>query len=160
MDLFFQIFLLNRLVHVPYFGTLNWTDITKIWDEKLLLFTFLTGKLRKILFWTNKKFVYLLSQQIFVPKITSENIILTTWKGLNLPLEFDRLIKANFVSKQFQIRLWQFLKRWWLHNFGRKSTKMIWHSPWKCMFEAKCSLFHEHFQSHQQREPKWKFNFT
>ena len=29
-----------------------------------------------------------------------------------LPLEFDRLIKANFVSKQFQISLWQFLKRW------------------------------------------------
>ena len=28
------------------------------------------------------------------------------------------------------------------------------------MFEAKCSLFHEHFQSHQQREPKIKFDFN
>ena len=44
---------------VRYFGTLFWDDITKFWDENLLLFTFLTGKLRKNLFWTNKKFVYL-----------------------------------------------------------------------------------------------------
>ena len=33
------------LVH--HFGTLFWDDITKIWDKNLLLFTFLTGKLRK-----------------------------------------------------------------------------------------------------------------
>ena len=31
-----------------YFGTLFWDDITLFWDENLLLFTFLTGKLRKI----------------------------------------------------------------------------------------------------------------
>ena len=41
---------------------------TLFWDENLLLFTFLTGKLRKSLFWANKKSVHLLSQQIFVPK--------------------------------------------------------------------------------------------
>ena len=147
---------------VRYFGTLYLDDITIFWDENLSLFIFFNWQTEKkpVLDQCNRKFVYLLSQQIFVPKITSENIILTTWKGLNLPLEFDQLIKANFVSKQFQIRLWQFLKRWWLRNFGRKSTKMIWQNPWKCMFEAKCWLFHEHFQSHQQREPKWKFNFT
>ena len=40
------------------FRTLIWDDVTKIWDENLL-FTFLTGKLRKNLFWTKKKFVYL-----------------------------------------------------------------------------------------------------
>ena len=40
---------------------LFWDDIMIFWDENLLLFTFLTGKLRKNLFWTNKKFVYLLS---------------------------------------------------------------------------------------------------
>ena len=48
---------------VRYFGTLFWDDITKFWDENLLLFTFLTGKLRKNLFWTNKKFV---SQNIVI----------------------------------------------------------------------------------------------
>ena len=48
-------------------STLFWDDITKFLDENLLLFTFLTGKLWKNLFWTNKKFVYLLSLQIFVP---------------------------------------------------------------------------------------------
>jgi hypothetical protein len=32
---------------VRYFGTLFLDDITKFWDENLLLFTFLTGKLRK-----------------------------------------------------------------------------------------------------------------
>ena len=32
---------------VRYFGTLFWDDITKFWDENLLSFTFLTGKLRK-----------------------------------------------------------------------------------------------------------------
>ena len=32
---------------VRYFGTLFWNDITRIWNENLLLFTFLTGKLRK-----------------------------------------------------------------------------------------------------------------
>ena len=46
---------------VPYFGTLFWDDITKIWNENLSSFTFLTGQLRKNLFWTNKIFVYLLS---------------------------------------------------------------------------------------------------
>ena len=35
-------------------------DITKFWDKNLLLFTFITGKLRKHLFWTNKK--------VFLPK--------------------------------------------------------------------------------------------
>ena len=50
--------------------TLFWDDSIKIWDENLLLFTFLTGKLTKNLFWTNKKFVYLLSflSQNIVPK--------------------------------------------------------------------------------------------
>ena len=42
-----------------YFGTLFWDDFTKVWDENLSLFTFLIGKLRKNLFWTIKKFVYL-----------------------------------------------------------------------------------------------------
>ena len=32
---------------VHYFGTLLWDDIMIFWDENLLLFTFLTGKLRK-----------------------------------------------------------------------------------------------------------------
>ena len=58
---------------VCYFEKLFWDDITKFWDENLL-FTFLTGKLRKNLFWTNKNFVYLLiyhnkySSQSNVPK--------------------------------------------------------------------------------------------
>ena len=38
---------------VRYFGTLFLDDITKFWDENLLLFTFLIGKLRKNLLWTN-----------------------------------------------------------------------------------------------------------
>jgi len=50
---------------VRYFGTLFWDDITKFWDENLLLFTFLFGKLRKNLFWTIKKFVYLLKTLLF-----------------------------------------------------------------------------------------------
>ena len=61
--------------------TLFWDDITKFWDENVLLFTFLTGKLRKKKSWTNKKFVYLNIITNFRPKITSENIIPTTWKG-------------------------------------------------------------------------------
>ena len=56
-------------------------DVMKIWDDNLLLFTFLTRKLRKNLFWTNKKFVYLNIITNFCPKITSENIVPTTWKG-------------------------------------------------------------------------------
>ena len=35
--------------------TVFWDNTTKLCDENLLLFTFLTGKLRKNLFWTNKK---------------------------------------------------------------------------------------------------------
>jgi len=34
--------------------------VYNIWDENLLLFAFLSGKLRKPLFWTHKKFVYYL----------------------------------------------------------------------------------------------------
>jgi hypothetical protein len=62
--------------------TLFWDDITKFWNENLLLFTFLTGKLRKNLFGTNKKFVYLNVMTNFRPITTSENIVSTTWKGL------------------------------------------------------------------------------
>ena len=39
------------------FCTLFWDDITIIWDK--ILFSFLTEK--KNLFWTNKKFVYILN---------------------------------------------------------------------------------------------------
>ena len=67
---------------VCYFETLFWDDITKFRDENLL-FTFLTGKLRKKLFCNNKKFVYLSIISNFCPKITSENIILMTWKGFS-----------------------------------------------------------------------------
>ena len=63
---------------VHYFGTLFWDDITKFWDDNSLSFTFLTGKLRKHLFWTNNKFVYLNITTNFHPKITSENIVPTT----------------------------------------------------------------------------------
>ena len=67
---FYHFFTLLKLIKIaPYnlfhvrlgrnFGTLFWDDITKFWDENLLLFTFLTRKLRKSLLWTNKKFVYL-----------------------------------------------------------------------------------------------------
>ena len=55
-----------------YFGTLFWDDITKFWDENLLLFTFLTGKPRKNLFWTNKKCIYLNIITNFCPKISSQ----------------------------------------------------------------------------------------
>ena len=41
--------------------TLFWDDSIKIWDENLLLFTFLTGKLSKNLFWTNK------NQEVYLP---------------------------------------------------------------------------------------------
>ena len=54
---------------VRYFWTLFWDDITKIWEENLLIFTFLSEKLRKNLFWTNKKFVYLNIITNFCPKI-------------------------------------------------------------------------------------------
>ena len=60
-----------------YFGTLFWDEITKFWDENLLLFTDLIEKLRKNLFWTNKKFVYLNIITNFCPKVTSE-IVPTT----------------------------------------------------------------------------------
>ena len=43
---------------VHYFGMLFWDDLTIFWDENLLFFTFLGGKLRKNLFWINRKFVY------------------------------------------------------------------------------------------------------
>ena len=52
------------------FCTLFWDDITIIWDK--ILFSFLTEK--KNLFWTNKKFVYL----IFINKImmiSTKNIV-------------------------------------------------------------------------------------
>ena len=54
----------KRLVHVVLYVILGrhfGDDIAIFCDENLLSFTFLTGKLRKYLFWTNKKFVYLLS---------------------------------------------------------------------------------------------------
>ena len=53
----------------------------KILGWKFIIIYFLTGRLRKNLFWTNKKFVYLNIITIFCPKLTSENIVLTTWKG-------------------------------------------------------------------------------
>ena len=53
---------------VRFLGMLFCDDITIFWDDNLLLFTFLAGKLRKKLFWTNQKFVYLLSSKNFVPK--------------------------------------------------------------------------------------------
>ena len=62
-------------------------------DENLLLFTFLTGKLRKNLLWTNKKFVHLNIITNFCPKISSKNIFLTTWKGL-----WTSLISLNKLS--------------------------------------------------------------
>ena len=61
-----------------YFGTLFWDEITKFWDENLLLFTDLIEKLRKNLFWTNKKFVYLNIITNLRPKIMSQNIVPTT----------------------------------------------------------------------------------
>ena len=57
--------------------TLFWDNTTKFWYENLLLFSFVTGKLRKNLFWTNKKIVYL-NIITFCPKITSKNIVPTT----------------------------------------------------------------------------------
>ena len=68
---------------VRYLETLFWDDITKFWDENLLLLTFLTEKLRKkTLFWINKKFVYLNIITNFCPKITSQNNDPTTWKAI------------------------------------------------------------------------------
>ena len=64
--------------------TLFCDDMTKFLDENLLLFTFLTGKLRKNLFGTNKKFVYLNIITNFCPKLTSKNIVLTKWKGFKI----------------------------------------------------------------------------
>ena len=57
-------------------STLFWDDITKFWDENLLLFTFLTSKLRNICYGPirTKKFVYLNIITNFRPKLTSENI--------------------------------------------------------------------------------------
>ena len=83
LPIFFQHY---RLVHVVLYVIFGWYyDILKtweFWDETLLLFTFLTGKLRKNLFWTNKKFVYTgIIITNFCPKITPKNIISTTWKG-------------------------------------------------------------------------------
>ena len=51
--------------------TLFWDDITKFWDENFLSFTFLTGKLRKSLLWTNKNLVYLNIKTNFRPIISS-----------------------------------------------------------------------------------------
>ena len=47
---------------VRYFWTLFWDDITIIWDENIVYFY----NREKKLFWTNKKFVYL----IFMSKTT------------------------------------------------------------------------------------------
>ena len=66
--------------------------------------------------------------------------------------KFFRPTKANFFLKRFQIRLEQFLKHWWPHNFDQKSMKMIWRILWKCNFVTKCWLCHEHFQIRQLQE--------
>ena len=42
---------------VRYFGTLFWDELPYFGTKNLLLFTFLTGKLRRNQFLTNKKFV-------------------------------------------------------------------------------------------------------
>ena len=91
-----------RTVH--YFGTLFWYDITKFWDENLSLFTFLTGKLRKIMFWTDQKFINLNIITNFCPKIMSENMVHTTWKGYIVPklksfYFFDFRVNKNRKSR-------------------------------------------------------------
>ena len=60
---------------VRYFGIFFQDDITKFWDENLLLFTFSTGKLRKNLFWNNNQFVHLNFITNFRPKKESEYIV-------------------------------------------------------------------------------------
>jgi hypothetical protein len=63
-----------------YFFTSFWDDITIIWDENIVYF--LTEK--KNLFWTNKKFDYLIStnfhQQISV-KSSQNNVLKYRKKG-------------------------------------------------------------------------------
>ena len=69
---------------------LFWDDVTIFWDEALLLFTLLTDKLRKNL--TNKKFAYLLSYQILIPKYS--NII----PKLHLKIPFRWYEKVLYIE--------------------------------------------------------------
>ena len=120
---------------VCYFVTLFWDDITKFWDENLLLFTFSTGKLRKNLFWTNKKFVYLNIITNFHPKITYKNIVPMTWKRFS-------------VCKFLQIIC---LQSWYFSNrrseliiFKRKNISnlfMVFQIIFHNFFSKHCALF-------------------
>ena len=71
----------SRCRFVWYFCTLFWDDITIIWDEYIVYF--LT---EKNLFWSNKKFVYLIyiNKLSGYHKITYENILKRTWTSLNI----------------------------------------------------------------------------
>ena len=92
---------------VRYFGTLFWDDIANFWDENSLLFTFLTGKLWKNLFWTNRKFIYLLSEQI-LSKILSRQHEKVCYV-LPIRQEFwsqNRLKITNFYWIKSDIAFW------------------------------------------------------
>ena len=98
-----------------YFGMLFWDNITILRDENLLLFTFFTGKLRKNLFWTNKKFVPKFHNIIpkWCPKISSRQHekVFNDWKkwkleflnilGSGLKIWYDKTVYFCFKVYKF-----------------------------------------------------------
>ena len=81
--------------------TNNWWIFRKIlWPSQNIWI--LTGKLRKKLFWTKKKFVYLNTITNFRLKITSENIVPTSWKVLirtwSMFFHFSKMMVDSFKS--------------------------------------------------------------
>ena len=102
LPIFFQHY---RLVHVVLYVIFGWYyDILKtweFWDETLLLFTFLTGKLRKNLFWTNKKFVYTYYHNKFLSKNNAQKYYLDDMKRF---YDFFPLAKSRNCS------LWCFME--------------------------------------------------
>ena len=86
--------------------TLFWDDITKLWDENLLSFTFLTGKLRKNLFRTNNKF----SSQNNVPEQRTarhEQVLYLFSLPLTKQVETNLCIIDNLYQSGVQLRIIQ-----------------------------------------------------
>ena len=83
---------------VWYFGTLFWDDITLFWDENLLLFTFLTGKLRKKNSFGPIKSLF----TYYHNKFLSQNIVISSQNNVQKyhPVDMKRFIEMR-LQKQF-----------------------------------------------------------
>ena len=103
---------------VWYFLTSFWVDITIIWDEDIVYF--FNWKKNK-LFWTNKKFVYLIlinKLSWYHPKILYENIV---QKNMS---KFEKKYEKSFHS-------WFFFLHSASHRGHNEYTNSGWIRTWK-----------------------------